>query len=82
MLIDGNDCGKIKRGQQITVDIIPGRHKAIARIDNSGSSPIDFAAEPGQTIHLEVASGGNGFQFWHAYTSTGYLRLTLVSSTD
>ncbi|MFD0851115.1 hypothetical protein ACFQ07_02715 [Actinomadura adrarensis] len=82
ILIDDQDYGKIKRGQRINIDIAPGNHIAIARIANNGSRPVEFTTQPGQTVHLEVAPGGNGFQFWHAYKSTGYLRLTLLSATD
>lgn len=47
LFIDDAPHGKIKRGQEVSVDITPGPHEVEARIDWTGSPRLAFTASPG-----------------------------------
>lgn len=79
VLLDGQRLGVIRAGETIGSDIAAGPHLVQAKIDWSGSPPLEFDAEPGTEIVLRVEPAGNAFMAWQAYGSTSWLRLTRIS---
>jgi hypothetical protein len=46
MIVDGQVRAELRRGQEVTVHVAPGRHVAHARISWIGSAEIVFDAPP------------------------------------
>ncbi len=59
----------------LIVDVPPGRHRVQARIDWTGSESIDVDVAAGVDVHLVVETTGTAFEFWQAFTRSGYLCL-------
>lgn len=62
LVIDGQPCGKIRSGSEVSVEVPPGRHVAQAHIDWTGSPELAFSAEPGELVRLKVEPAGGATQ--------------------
>ncbi|MFC7547218.1 hypothetical protein [Plantactinospora sp. GCM10030261] len=77
LLIDGQVKGTIRRDQARSFVVAPGRHVAQARIDWTGSRPVEFEVGPGGTVELVVTPNGELVnQFWQIFTRDRWLSLT------
>ncbi len=61
VVLDGNVIGEIGNGQQLELDVPPGRHQLHLTIDWCHSNSIDFEAN-GNTIEFECGSNLRGFK--------------------
>jgi len=80
LTLDGQLCAELKRGQETTVRVGPGRHVAQARIDWTGSPEVGFDVNPGQTVRLIVEPGRKGSVLAQAMSEDGYLSLSVEGS--
>jgi hypothetical protein len=77
LYLDGQVCGKIRRGREVPVVVSPGYHVAQVRIDWTGSPEVAFEIDAGQTVWLRVDPAGNALQGWQMFGATTYLKLSL-----
>jgi hypothetical protein len=80
LLLDGQLCAELKRGQEATVRVAPGRHVAQARIDRTGSPELGFEVRPGQVVRLIVEPGREGSVLAQAMSDDRYLSLSVEGS--
>lgn len=59
VIIDGQEAGRIKRGQRLEFPLTPGRHVIFLRIDWCSSPRLELDVQPGQTVRLVCAPGGS-----------------------
>ncbi|HZB30648.1 MAG TPA: J domain-containing protein [Streptosporangiaceae bacterium] len=52
--IDGVRCGKIRPGNEVSVEVRPGVHTVQAQIDWYSSPLLEFIAQPGETVRFRV----------------------------
>jgi hypothetical protein len=52
--IDGVRCGKIRPGNNVSVEVRPGVHTVQAHIDWYSSPLLEFIAQPGETVRFKV----------------------------
>jgi hypothetical protein len=52
VLVDGNQVGKLRQGDELPVDVEPGTHAVQIKIDWAGSEPLKVTAGPGEVIGL------------------------------
>jgi len=57
ILIDGNEVGRIKRGETLPVTIPSGRHVVAAKIDWTGSPEVEVNVPPGGRVAATVKPG-------------------------
>src|SRR4051812_8886184 len=53
--VDGAEVGRLRRGQELVVDVAPGEHRVCARIDWTGSEAISVQVAPGATASVAVS---------------------------
>jgi hypothetical protein len=53
VLLDGQEVGKVKHGESVSVDATPGPHRLQMKIDWATSEPIDLDVQPDQDLHFE-----------------------------
>jgi hypothetical protein len=63
VVLDGNQVGKIKGGQQIELDVTPGNHQLYLKIDWCQSNIIEFEMNE-NVINFECESNLKGKTFW------------------
>jgi hypothetical protein len=57
ILIDGQEAGRLKRGEILRHTVQAGRHDVVAKIDWSGSPAAQVDVPPGDTVTLKVGPG-------------------------
>jgi hypothetical protein len=62
IVMDGVKAFTIGPGQNIEIDILPGRHRIIAWIDYATSNPVDLEATEGGYYRLKVGSNVAGWR--------------------
>jgi hypothetical protein len=62
LVIDGQPCGKIRSGSEVSVEVPAGHHVAQARIAWTGSPELAFSVEPGEIVRLKVEPAGDATQ--------------------
>jgi hypothetical protein len=61
IVLDGNVIGKIKNGQQLELEVPPGKHQLHLKIDWCRSNFVDFEANGG-SIEFECGNNIRGFK--------------------
>jgi hypothetical protein len=61
VILDGRVVGRIKPGQAIEIDISPGSHVAMVKIDWCSSPRLTFSVSPGEDVVLACRPGGSLF---------------------
>jgi hypothetical protein len=74
ILVDGQEAGGLKRGEELRRTVQAGPHDVVARIDWSGSPTTQIDVSPGGTVTLRVGPGSplGGF-----FSSDKWLTLTV-----
>ena len=80
LILDGQLCAELRRGQEATVRVAPGRHVAQARISWTGSPEVGFDVQPRQTVRLIVEPGREGSLVDQAMSDDRYLSLFVEGS--
>lgn len=57
--VDGTIRGSIKHGEEVRIDVLPGRHVVAAHIDWTGSPDLEVDVNPGETVKLLARPGGH-----------------------
>ncbi len=78
--LDGVVRDTITPGEEITVEVEPGRHQARARIDWTGSPAVDLDVESGGDVRLHVEPSGPPWMLWQVFGRTGWLLLSKVET--
>lgn len=77
LLIDGQVCGEIRHGQELSIEVSPGHHVVQARISWTGSPPVAFEVAAGQTVRLRVQPATSGTPLRHTLSQDRYLTLRI-----
>ncbi|MDR2223912.1 MAG: hypothetical protein LBE34_14425 [Flavobacteriaceae bacterium] len=64
--LDGDKVMSVKNGEQVVLNITPGKHLIIIKIDWNTSNSIIFELKEGQTIQYKVFVDGFFRAFYHA----------------
>lgn len=56
--VDGVRAGEICSGHELVIPVRPGRHSVEARIDWTGSSPLEVVLRAGESVVLGVEPAG------------------------
>jgi hypothetical protein len=75
--VDGHLRGKLRPGQELSLDVLPGRHIIRARIDWTGSPSQEISVTRDSVVRVCVEPSGNVFQIWKVLSRTGALKLTI-----
>jgi hypothetical protein len=68
VVLDGDVIAEIRNGQQLDLDVPPGRHRLQLKIDWCRSNCVDFEAS-GNPMGLNVVAICEVSRFyWHLYT--------------
>jgi hypothetical protein len=54
VVVDGRVAGRLRRGEELRVDVPAGRHRVQARIDWTGSPPVEVDVPPSGTVTVTV----------------------------
>lgn len=81
VLLDGEEVGKVKRGQTVTVDAAPGAHKLQLKIDWARSPTLDVQLEPGEDAHFECAPNSTPLTalYWITFGLKNYIQLKALA---
>jgi hypothetical protein len=63
VIVDGEEVGSIRRGQEAVFDLAPGPHRMSLRIDWAGSNELELVSD-GAPLELEC---GSNFAGWRAF---------------
>jgi hypothetical protein len=66
IIVDGHRRATIRRGQTISLDLPPGRHQVVAKIDWCRSNPVEIEVGPEGRHFLEVGSNLTGWRILNA----------------
>lgn len=58
VVVDGVRVGTIRSGGELVVSLLPGHHRIEARIDWTGSEPVELVLHPGESAVLGVQPAG------------------------
>lgn len=72
VLLDGEQVGRIKEGQEIEVPVSPGRHRLHLKIDWCWSNVVEFTAAE-QDIFFECGASLRGKKFWLPFIEVWYI---------
>jgi hypothetical protein len=53
VMLDGQEVGRVKRGESVSFDAAPGAHQLQMKIDWATSEPLDIQVAPGQDLRFE-----------------------------
>lgn len=73
VVLDGDVIAEIRNGQQLELDVPPGRHRLHLKIDWCRSNYVDFEASE-NTIEFECGSNLRGFKILLALLYITFLR--------
>jgi hypothetical protein len=62
VLVDGQRAAEIECGETVEVDLAPGRHEVMAKMDRHRSNRVEIEVGPGGRCHFEVGSRWSGWQ--------------------
>ena len=62
VVVDGVRAGKVRGGAELVIGVSPGIHRVEARIDWTGSGPVDVAVPAGGVAVLAVQPAGGAGQ--------------------
>lgn len=75
--VDGSPIGEVAPGDQVRIQLSPGSHHVAARIDWTGSDPVEVNIVPGESTRLRVEpTGTSGIAT--LFGKKPYLRLTPI----
>jgi hypothetical protein len=77
LLIDGQICGEIRPGRELSIEVSAGHHVAQAQISWTGSPPLAFDVAAGETVRLRVQPATDGTPLQQALSQDRYLTLHL-----
>ncbi len=80
VLIDDEHRGTIGRGQTLTLDVAPGRHTVMLKIDWARSQKLNVDVGDGETARLRCAPAANPLTgLWYSTIGRGrYIRLRVA----
>ncbi|WP_157607244.1 hypothetical protein [Sanguibacter suarezii] len=58
VVVDGKRAGKVRGGAELVIAVAPGSHRVAARIDWTGSGPLDVVVPAGGVAVLRVRPAG------------------------
>lgn len=73
VVLDGNVIGEIRNGQQVEVDVAPGKHQLNLKIDWCRSNIVDFEMNQ-DAVEFECGSNLRGFKILFAIVYATFLR--------
>ncbi len=78
LMIDGEECGRIKRNSSLAVDLPAGRHRITARIDWCSGNVVTVDLDEGGMVEIDVSNPHGPWRSQFVLTSTPdtYLALT------
>jgi hypothetical protein len=83
IVVDGVDRAMIRRRKEVSVPVAPGRHIVQARIDWTGSPPMEFDICAGETIRLRVEPAGSAaMSLDQVFGRTSWLLLSVDEPSD
>src|SRR5438445_12483076 len=72
VILDGQEAGRVKRGQAIEIALSPGSHVAMLKMDWCSSPRVTFAVSPGEVAILACRPGGSALSApWHSLFASG-----------
>lgn len=78
--VNGVPVSKIRDGGELVVPLHPGRHHVEARIDWTGSLPVEVVLQAGEVVVLGVEpAGGPVRSFGHLFGRHRYLTLGRIA---
>jgi hypothetical protein len=80
VILDGREAGRVKRGQAIEIDISPGAHVAMVKLDWCSSPQLTFSVSPGEVVVLACRPGGALLSApWHfLFARGGYIAIDRI----
>src|SRR5712691_2742147 len=80
VILDGRKVGGVRRGQVIEIDISPGSHVAMLKIDWCSSPRLTFSVSPSEVVVLACRPGGSLLSApWHMlFARGGYVAIERV----
>ena len=80
ILVDGQERGKVSRGESVVLDVEPGAHEVQARIDWCRSPVFQLELAAGEQAHLECRPNASGpTALWYITAGFGrYMALTRI----
>jgi hypothetical protein len=77
VMLDGEEVGRVKRGESVTVDAAPGAHRLQLKIDWCLSKPIELQVAPGQDAYFECWPNSKPFTvlYWITFGRKEYIGL-------
>jgi hypothetical protein len=80
--LDGQVCGTIRPGREVSVVVSPGHHVAQARISWTGSPEVAFDIDAAEVVRLRVEPAGSAAQsLGQVLGATTWLRLSVDPPT-
>ena len=75
--LDGQEVGKVKRGESVAVDAAPGAHPLQLKIDWAVSEPLEVQVQPGVDAHFECWPNSTPFTalYWITFGRKKYIGL-------
>jgi hypothetical protein len=72
VILDGRKVGGVRRGQAIEIDISPGSHVAMLKMDWCSSPRLTFGVSAGEVACLACRPGGSLLSApWHSLFARG-----------
>jgi hypothetical protein len=77
LVVDGEQRGAIARGETLAVDVTPGQHTVMLKIDWTRSQPLTIEVPDGQTVRLSCEPAASALTvLWYAtFGRTRYITL-------
>jgi hypothetical protein len=77
IMLDGQEVGKVKRGESVAVDAAPGAHQLQLKIDWAVSQPLDVQVQAGQDAHFECHPNSTPLTalYWITFGRKNYIGL-------
>ena len=73
IVLDGNVIGEIRNGEQLELDLPPGKHQLHLKIDWCRSNVVDFETN-GNTVEFECGSNLRGSKIFLSIVYVTFLR--------
>jgi hypothetical protein len=75
--VDGRLRGTLMPGEELSLDVLPGRHVIRARVDWTGSPSQEIVVKRDSLVRVCVEPSGNALQLWKVFTRTGGITLSI-----
>jgi hypothetical protein len=81
VMLDGEEVGRVKRGESVSFDAAPGAHQLQMKIDWATSEPVDIQVAPGQDLHFECWPNSTPLTalYWTTFGKNKYIGLAPAS---